>query len=136
MPTLKSYKDYELDPYSMFQQQDFKKGLAEAPLPSSPHEAVRLSLVNGHSLFRGLSNNVIEALDVLDDSEIREIDMEIPAAAESPGEHPVQERVQAHEACATPDTHDELAPSDDTEPSEPAATSASAKSGINFKVPH
>ncbi|KAG8718638.1 hypothetical protein FRC08_004776 [Ceratobasidium sp. 394] len=129
MATLKSYDDYDIDPFSMFQQQDFDKGLAEAPLPSSAHEAIRLSVVNGHSLFRGVSGDVIDALDVLDASEVDEIDIEIPADAESPGKHPVQERVQAHRAGAALDTHDELAPSDDTEPSEPAATSASTKLG-------
>ncbi|KAG8730442.1 hypothetical protein FRC10_002699, partial [Ceratobasidium sp. 414] len=126
---LKSYKDYDLDPFSMFQQKDRDLGLAEPPLPSSPHDAIRLSLINGHSLFRGASGDVADALRVLSKSEIGAINVQIPAAGEYPDDHPAWERVRAHEGHAMLDTHDELVPSDDdTEQSEPAAMSASTKS--------
>jgi hypothetical protein len=78
MALLKTHDDYQHDPGSKLQESEYLKGLAEKPLPKSADDAMRLSLVNGHTLFRGASGYVRSALDDLDPAQMDDIEVEIP----------------------------------------------------------
>ncbi|QRV93327.1 hypothetical protein RhiJN_21345 [Ceratobasidium sp. AG-Ba] len=90
---LKSYKNYENDPCSRLQTTEYLHGIAEAPLPSSPQEAIHKSLINGHTLFRGESGVVMEASEVLDKDD--RLTVELPDEGEYSEDNSVWERASA-----------------------------------------
>ncbi|KAG8709277.1 hypothetical protein FRC08_018430 [Ceratobasidium sp. 394] len=92
-PVLKTYKDYENDPNSKHQQIEYLLGAAEAPLPTNALDAVRLSLINGHTLFRGESGVVLEASETLNPED--RVTVVLPKDGDYAPEHPVWERVRA-----------------------------------------
>ncbi|KAF8599814.1 hypothetical protein BDV93DRAFT_559958 [Ceratobasidium sp. AG-I] len=70
-------------------------GLAEPPLPINALDAARLSIVNGHTWFRGKSGVVSEGLEALGSDHAGAISVEIPKVGEFPSSHPAWERVAA-----------------------------------------